>query len=177
MSEVRRRTSEIRSRSLEVRNQTSDFRNPIKSLALSVLGKLGAREAYLEVVLVSDATMRALNRLRRGKDRPTNVLSIEYPKDEISLGGYRLLGEVYLAPSYISRAGDDIARLLIHGILHLCGYSHETERDRIAMDRRENELYISALRSFRAQPLRFAHDAQHRTGTRRRIARHQSARR
>ena len=109
-----------------------------------VLPHLTERPVALGVFLVSDAEMRALNRASRGKDKPTNVLSFEEPSrmphPELPKGT-RVLGEIVLAPDLVARKGEDLAELLVHGLLHLFGYTHGTARDRIEMETKEDELH------------------------------------
>lgn len=87
------------------------------------------REAgEVSVLVCGDARMRALNRTWRRKDRPTDVLS--FPSDE---PGH--LGDIAIDLPYAARQararGHATARevqiLLAHGLLHLCGYDHETD--------------------------------------------------
>ena len=93
----------------------------------------------LSVVLSGDAHVRALNRDYRGKDSPTNVLSFPMPE------GSGLLGDVVLARETLEReaAGqgktfaDHFAHLLVHGVLHLLGFDHQTDTDAEAMERLE----------------------------------------
>lgn len=77
--------------------------------------------------------MRMLNREYRGKDYATDVLSFPY-EGEIE-DGVPFLGEIVIAPSVAERQArrwrtsmdDEIRKLLLHGILHLLGYDHETD--------------------------------------------------
>lgn len=115
----------------------------VERWARAVLDRSGAGAAALTIFLCDRRKMRALNRRYQGKDEPANVLSFSEP-DGIphpELGkGETYLGEVYLAPREIRRRGDNLLYLLTHGILHLLGYTHGDERDRIRMERREREL-------------------------------------
>ena len=99
----------------------------------------------LSVALMSDRGVQRLNREFRGKDKPTNVLS--FPA-EASVDGRRLaLGDVALAAGVVRReareqgktAADHLAHLMVHGVLHLLGYDHETERDAQRMERLERK--------------------------------------
>jgi probable rRNA maturation factor len=66
--------------------------------------------------------MRRLNRDHRGQDRPTDVLS--FPVDEAGLAaGPRELGDVVICPKYT----EDLTEAVVHGVLHVCGYDHETD--------------------------------------------------
>ncbi len=66
--------------------------------------------------------MRSLNARHRGKDEPTDVLS--FPIDGSGPShGPRELGDVVICPEHTV----DIAEAVVHGVLHLCGYDHETD--------------------------------------------------
>ncbi len=104
------------------------------------------RGGYEVCVRVVDAEeSRALNSQYRGKDKPTNVLS--FPA-ELALDGVRLLGDLAIcAPVVACEAReqgkslqDHYAHMLVHGLLHLCGYDHEAEADAAAMESLEVEL-------------------------------------
>ena len=87
----------------------------------------------MTVAIVSDARVRALNRQYRRKDTATDVLS--FPSDE---RGY--LGDVVIAAGVAKRqareAGHPLTTelrvLALHGLLHLLGYDHERDDDRMA---------------------------------------------
>lgn len=113
----------------------------------------------VNVALVSDARIRALNRQFRGKDTATDVLS--FPADE-SAGSergrnavrprhvelQRCLGDIVIARGVAARqarlAGHSEATehrvLALHGLLHLLGYDHENAHDDGAMARVERRL-------------------------------------
>jgi len=108
-----------------------------------VLAKKGKKLAELlklkkpiDVFLVDAQAMRKLNRKYRKKDKSTNVLSfptpLYFPADT--------LGEVYLDPKYIERHKEDLALMLVHGVLHILGYDHEKKNDRIKMEKKEARL-------------------------------------
>jgi probable rRNA maturation factor len=119
-----------------------------------VLIKLRLRGEVLTVCLVSDAEMLRWNRSYRGKNRPTDVLS--FPANESPArrkGGARgaartssYLGDIAIAPSVARRNArqfgrefrDEMRILILHGVLHLMGYDHETDKGE--MERREQRL-------------------------------------
>ena len=79
-------------------------------------------DCHLAIQLVGPERMRALNRDHRGIDRPTDVLS--FPVDEsASSAGPRELGDVVVCPEQ----AEDLSEVVVHGVLHLCGYDHETD--------------------------------------------------
>ncbi|HEX5980986.1 MAG TPA: rRNA maturation RNase YbeY [Thermoleophilaceae bacterium] len=94
----------------------------LRAPALAALAAAGVEEGHLAVELVGEDRIRALNREHRGRDRPTDVLS--FPVDERGpAGGPRELGDVVICPEHTQ----DLAEAVVHGVLHLCGYDHETD--------------------------------------------------
>jgi probable rRNA maturation factor len=82
----------------------------------------GVRDGHLAIQLVDADRIRELNREHRGRDRPTDVLS--FPVDERGpASGPRELGDVVICPEHTQ----DLAEAVVHGVLHLCGYDHETD--------------------------------------------------
>lgn len=113
----------------------------VRRVLLRVLKVLRRERAAVFVYLVSDGEIRRLNGRFRGKRQATNVLSFPEPKGfPHPEGGGRPLGDVYLAPDYIASRGENIVYLLIHGLLHLLGYTHDMERDKMRMERREASI-------------------------------------
>ncbi len=76
-----------------------------------------------------------------GLEHQYNVHSFEWPADfpKPDTKG-RPLGEIYLNPDFIAEKNQDFDHLLIHGFLHLVGYDHVQEDDRMKMEMREDEL-------------------------------------
>jgi probable rRNA maturation factor len=110
------------------------------------------RNADLSVTVrvVGGAESRKLNRLWRGKDKPTNVLS--FPSEILSAGVATLpkgeswsLGDLAICAPVVAREAKvqgklpqaHWAHMVVHGILHLLGYDHENDRDAENMERRE----------------------------------------
>jgi probable rRNA maturation factor len=81
--------------------------------------------------------MRVLNRRYRQRDYPTDVLSFSY--GDIMVDCVPFLGEVVISPEIAQRQAmsrgaspeRELRTLLMHGILHLLGYDHETDRGRM----------------------------------------------
>jgi len=106
-------------------------------------------QAELSVVLADDALVHRLNRDYRGKDKPTNVLSFALTEGdagpEPEEGMPIMLGDVILAYETVRHEAetqrksfdDHLTHLVIHGVLHLLGYDHETDEDADHMERLE----------------------------------------
>ena len=95
-------------------------------------------DGHLAVELVDEVRIRELNREYRDRDEPTDVLS--FPVDEASApAGPRELGDVVICPEHTA----DLVEATVHGVLHLCGYDHETD------DGEMLELQQRVLRSLR----------------------------
>ena len=79
-------------------------------------------DGHLSVELVPEDEIRALNREHRGRDAPTDVLS--FPVDGAGPApGPRELGDVVICPEHTG----DLVEATVHGVLHLCGYDHQTD--------------------------------------------------
>ncbi|WP_244622681.1 rRNA maturation RNase YbeY [Microvirga brassicacearum] len=94
------------------------------------------------VMLTDDAHIRELNKAWRGKDKATNVLSFPAPAPPGGHAGPRNLGDIALAYETLVREAEDeskafahhYAHLIVHGVLHLLGYDHETEAEAELME-------------------------------------------
>ena len=119
------------------------FERALQRTALCSLQKLRKRGISLEIFLVSDATMKSINRKYRGKPKPTNVLSFEVPFSvpRPDLGRTRFIGELFLAPDWAEKKGDELGFLVVHGILHLLGYTHEGAKESIMMNNLERKIW------------------------------------
>ena len=99
-----------------------EFRRP----ALAALAAAGVKDGHLALQLVGEGEIRALNREHRDIDRPTDVLS--FPVDEGGpSAGPRELGDVVICPEHT----EDLIEAVVHGVLHLCGYDHESDDGRM----------------------------------------------
>ena len=104
------------------------------SFIKTVLGKLGMKNWELSVLFCSNRYIRSLNARYRNKDEPTDVLS--FPLGETSPGGQYLAGDIVVsldaleenAALFSVSADEELRRLLVHGILHLSGEDHATNK-------------------------------------------------
>jgi probable rRNA maturation factor len=102
------------------------------------------------IVLTDDAEQRTLNRTWRGKDFSTNVLSFALTDpDEPPPGAPVLLGDVVLAFETVAREAaeqhktlpDHLRHLVVHGVLHLIGFDHESDAEAAVMEALEIEIF------------------------------------
>lgn len=116
----------------------------VATLVDTTLSAVGRAEANLTVAFVRDRVIRDLNRKFRGNDRVTDVLS--FPAEDyrghvsdvsfIGSGISEFLGDIVISTDAALNQADDaghsfereVNELVIHGVLHLCGYDHETDR-------------------------------------------------
>ena len=124
----------------------------LKKVATRILSALGCPEGTeLSITIVGDRSMRVINRTYLARDRPTNVIS--FSQQEGDCGGMApgLLGDVIISADTSAREAeqggmqpfDRLCFLLLHGILHLCGYDHERsgEKEADRMEKKEAELF------------------------------------
>ncbi len=110
-----------------------------------------AKNRSAAIAIISDRKMRELNKQFRGKNHATDVLS--FPFEDLSdaesaTDGFQsdYLGDIAISVETAARQAKEnnlsfeieIKQLILHGILHLCGYDHETDNGE--MNQRELEL-------------------------------------
>ncbi len=106
-----------------------------EKFAETALRVLPATAAGVTVAFVSDPAMRELNRRWRGQTGTTDVLSFSADQDEFEKSEGPTLGDVVISVDQAARQAaenklafdDEIAQLILHGLLHLCGYDHSTD--------------------------------------------------
>jgi probable rRNA maturation factor len=108
-------------------------------------------ETELSISIVGDRSIRTINREYLAKDRPTNVISFSLQEGDYGTITPHLLGDVIISADTAAREAEQgnmqlferLGFLLMHGILHLCGYDHERSGDIEAarMEKKEKELF------------------------------------
>lgn len=105
----------------------------------------------VSVVLADDAMLQQLNKQYRGKDAPTNVLSFPtelIDDDMVPDGEPTPLGDIVLSFDTLEceaidlgiEMRDHFTHLLVHGMLHLIGFDHETDEDAAEMETQEIDI-------------------------------------
>ena len=120
-------------------------------------------EAEISLILVTDKKIREINREMRNLDKATDVLS--FPMNEFPFAGdfshlenaadafhpetgELLLGDIVISAEHVEKQAEDyghsrkreFAFLLVHSLLHLIGYDHMEEKDRILMEKKQREF-------------------------------------
>jgi probable rRNA maturation factor len=119
----------------KVKLDTKQFREFVHSLSTAVAEVEGRT---FSVAFISDDRMRKLNSTFRGKDATTDVLSFSHLADEFETppeGGTPNLGDIVVSAEQAAKQAienklsleNEIKQLILHGVLHLCGFDHETD--------------------------------------------------
>jgi probable rRNA maturation factor len=127
-------------------------RAEVRRWAERMLAHLELAAAELSVLLTDDAEMRTLNRVWRDKDRPTDVLSFSMREGQPAPLHGDLLGDVVISVPTAARQAKrgkrdlrvETCTLLAHGLLHLCGYDHQTAAELRRMKALTRELCKAA---------------------------------
>jgi len=143
---------------IEVNNLTTsqideDF---VKKVSEKVL-KGEKKQGNLSIAFVGQGRMRKLNKKYRGKNKITDVLAFEnkkLPQEPYSreLQKIQGLGEVVICLREVKKSEKkfnipfekELARVLIHGILHLLGYDHEKSEKEDKIMREKEEYYLNS---------------------------------
>lgn len=120
--------------------QADGVRSPVAAerlaeLAREVLRSLKIRNAMLSITLVDARTIASLNRRHLGHAGPTDVITFALGEDPQGV----VVADVYICvpvareQARVHRVGvrEELARLVVHGTLHACGWSHPEGEDRI----------------------------------------------
>jgi len=101
------------------------------------------RDGEISITFVDNKTIRKLNKRYRGKDLPTDVLSFELNNSEFIIGDIYISEEIARIQAKDNGYSlfDEIFLLVIHGVLHLLGYDHNTMKESRKM-RKEEEKYM-----------------------------------
>lgn len=138
---------------VEINRQAGDWPDGLEPLAEKVLTAALEHAGFavdgpceISVLLTDDAAQQDLNRAWRGKDKPTNVLSFPALEPDEAIAGF--VGDIALAYETLVREAAELdkpfehhfAHLLVHGMLHVIGYDHESEDEALAMEARETDI-------------------------------------
>lgn len=109
--------------------------------------------ALAEISLVSEEEIQRINREYRDKDQVTDVISFAFEDNQdFKTDNFRFLGEIYIciprmkeqAVLYEHGEKRELAFLVVHGLLHLLGYDHQTKEDEEKMFSLQEEILNEA---------------------------------
>jgi len=121
-----------------------------KKIAYKVLAGEKKKKSNLSIALIGQKRIKALNRKYLKKNRATDVLA--FPDKEFGLG------EIVICPSEIKKNAKrfnarfkiELARVLIHGILHLLGFNHEkSKKEKEKMEKKQNYYLENIFKSLK----------------------------
>lgn len=130
----------------------------LRQLVGQVLGQEGRQGGEIGVVLADDPILREFNRRWRKIDRATDVISFAYDEQTADRETRPVTGDIVIsmdrvraqAKRYRVTPGRELARLVIHGTLHLCGHDHVRAAQRRVMREREKLAMKAATIPIRA---------------------------
>lgn len=142
-------------------NNNKEWENFFKPAANETLNRFDWETSVeISIVLTNDSAIQKLNREYRGKDNPTNVLSFPSFDDEEENHLFDkhhpvLLGDLVFSFETIQKEAvdskksfsDHLTHLCVHGLLHLLGFDHETDKEAEEMEALEVEI-LSKLNIF-----------------------------
>jgi probable rRNA maturation factor len=121
----------------------------IQQKARDILNALACHDAELSILIVDDPQIAILNKKYLRRYGPTNVIAFPMHTDPFSNINPELLGDVVISIETAEKEGKSIGisreerftQLLVHGILHLLGYDHETsEQEADKMEKKSDEI-------------------------------------
>jgi len=132
-------------------------RKTVRALVAAILDEHDVSGADLTITFASDPYVHELNRDYRGIDKPTDVLSfvMQEGEGELDEGEELVLGDIVISVDRAAvqsrrfkRTVDrEMLKLVAHGVLHLLGYDHPSEKRRLEMRRIENRHVRAAVKA------------------------------
>ena len=127
-----------------------------RDLAIQALQAEGVQAGELNLIFVDSQNIQQLNKTYLGKGEPTDVLAFPIDSFDVSTTDTPLLlGDVVICPEMAMENAkaqnktleEEIALLVLHGVLHILGYDHAEPNEKAVMKKREkqllSELYLS----------------------------------
>ncbi len=108
-------------------------KSPLSEKKIVAILKKAMKNKKWEVSLgvVGPAAIKKFNQSYRKKNKSTDVLSFKYESYQ---------GEIVICPSYVNHDKQKMARMIIHGALHLQGYDHKTRTGEEKMRKQEDKI-------------------------------------
>ena len=121
----------------------------LAALAAETLAAEGVERGELSLSFVDEREMTGLHERYAHEPGPTDVLSFPLGDDDVDEDGIRMLGDVVIAPAVAARNNPadleaEMRLLVVHGVLHMLGYDHESDDERAEMWARQ-ERYSGVI--------------------------------
>lgn len=134
------------------------LRRMVQSLLEEIMG---LEDFDLTLHLVNARAMAELNQMHLGHEGPTDVITLDYAAKEAQLSANSVAGEIFVCTDVVVEQArmfgvtweEELARYIIHGILHLCGHDDRRAKQRSAMKREETRLLRELGKCFRLSRL------------------------
>lgn len=112
----------------------------IKNLIGKVIRKEGKIPGDLNFIMTDDVSLKEINVQFLQHNYFTDVISFDYSNNK------EVIGEIYISADCVKRNAknykvsynEEVLRVIIHGVLHICGYDDATEEEKLEMSRKEN---------------------------------------
>jgi probable rRNA maturation factor len=122
---------------------------------MAILNALDYPDAELSILIVDDQQIAQFNREYLNRQGPTNVIAFPMREGRFSEITPNLLGDVVISADTAHREGrnaglkmrERLDQLLIHGILHLCGYDHENTKAEARKMENKTEALLKIIRA------------------------------
>ena len=122
---------------------SSEVRDKLSIITSNILNKEGSKLSSVNLKIVTNKEIAELNKIFRGKDSPTNVLS--FTNDDISKNVTNSLGDIAISYEFVEveavkqgkNISDHLMHMLAHGLYHILGYNHENEAEASIMEEKE----------------------------------------
>ncbi|MBN2568268.1 MAG: rRNA maturation RNase YbeY [Deltaproteobacteria bacterium] len=137
-----------------VKNQQKKIKidvQKIRKYLSRILEKINCKDKELSLLFVNDEEITEMNRQYLNRDYPTNVIAFPMMEGEFGDINPHVLGDIVVSVDTALRDAqsegfdfdDEVAYLLIHGVLHLIGFDHErSESEAAIMKEKERELFL-----------------------------------
>ena len=127
---------------IEINNLTNFVvdKKLLMGVAKKVLKGENRERENISIAFVSSDEIKKLNQKYRKKNKPTDVLSFGKTLD------FKLdIPEIIICPEVVKKNNDELAKILIHGILHILGYEHEKTEAMAKEMEKKQEKYLSII--------------------------------
>ena len=137
---------------VQIDNRQSSYEISLEKMKQAVrviLGALDCPDGEISILIVDDPQIKKLNRKYLNRNSPTNVIAFPMREGEFTHLSPQLLGDVVISTDTAAKEAQNSAmsmeqrltELLVHGILHLFGYDHETStQDARKMAKKSRQL-------------------------------------